>query len=98
MLEVLNLGPAKCCGVLPGKGGMVSAENPSVKAALASGALVDAKAHRAALLASVGGDSALSAALDEIVALKAKVSELEAALATAKAPAKPVKGGSKAEG
>lgn len=98
MVEVLNLGPAKCCGVLPGKGGMVDPENPSVKAALAAGMLVDAKAHRAALLASVGGDSALSAALDEIVALKAKVSELEAALAAAKAPAKPARGGTKAEG
>jgi hypothetical protein len=96
MTEVINLSPAKVCGVLPGKSGMVDAENPSAKAALKSGALVDAKAHRAALLASVGGDSALSAALDEVAALKAKVSELEAALA--KATEKPARGGAKAGG
>lgn len=86
-MEVINLSRAKCGGVLPGKSGMVDPENPSVKAYLAGGLLVDAKAHRAALLKAAGGDKELDDARAEIERLKAQLAA-QAAPAAPSAPAR----------
>lgn len=94
-MRVLNKHKARIAGVAPGASEEVDEKNPTVAAAIAEGLLVDAAKEVAAAIAAIGGDSAI---IDENVALKAKIAEMEAALATAKAPAKPVKGGSKAEG
>jgi len=97
MLEVINRGRAKVCGVKPGARGEVDETNPSVRAALLGGVLVDAASVRASLLAEAGGYEAL---LSENAALKAKLAELEAALAAkaAPAPSPRVPKGAKVEG
>lgn len=94
-MRVLNRHTARIAGIAPGASEEVDEKNPTVAAAIAQGLLVDAAKEVAAAIAAIGGDSAI---LDENAALKAKLAELEAALAAAKAPAKPARGGTKAEG
>lgn len=96
-MEVVNRHRARIAGVLPGERGEVDEANPTVRAALDAGLLVDAKIAAAEALEVAGGESAL---LSENAALKAKLAELEAALAAkaAPAPSPRVPKGAKVEG
>lgn len=94
-MEVINRHSARLADVMPGERGTVDETNPTVVAALAARLLVDAKDAAAEALAAAGGESAL---LDENAALKAKLVELEAALAAAKPAPAPRAGRAMREG
>lgn len=76
-MQAINKHTARVAGIAPGESGEVDAENPTVKAMLAAGLLVDVEVERRRLAAALGPS--------EEDKLRARVAELEAALS-----AKPV--------
>lgn len=94
-MKAINKHTAKIADIAPGASAEVDESNPTVKLALGAGLLVDAAVEAKRALESVGGDSAL---VDENLALKAKLAELEASLAKLSPPAPPARPRSKVEG
>lgn len=74
MIEAINKAKAKICGIAAGSVGKVDETNPTVKAALAAGLIVDVEVERKRLAVALGGPSVedLQARIRELEALAAK--------------------------